>query len=309
MLVFKHYLETGNHFLGGSVITLGNFDGIHHGHRALIERLKTVAKEKNLPSIVVTYYPNPALVLSKNKNLKTIYTEEVKEEIIESFQPDALIVIPFTLELSEMSSYDFIQKILYTQLNARHIIIGFNHFFGKNREGDFNFLETHSREFGYRVEKIDPVYFEGEQVSSSVIRNCIRAGEMEKANKLLGRSFRIRGTVVKGFQRGRLIGFPTANVEVSSEMIVPSEGVYAVYAYLHGKRYGAMLNIGKNPTFENEKRSIEGNLFDFSEDIYGETIEYEFIARIRNEVKFASVEELKNQLQEDRLNTIKILSM
>ena len=307
MKVLNSIEEIGNEVDNGSVITLGNFDGIHLGHLSLIKRVKEVSREKNLPSILVTYFPNPAIVLGKNKTLKPVYSDEIKKEIIETFSVDMLLTIPFTHDFSTMHAYEFTKNILVEKLKPHHIIIGFNHFFGKGRQGDFVFLQSHAEEFGFSVEKIDQVYAKEEPVSSSKIRACIQNGEVAKARELLTRPVIIRGKVVEGFKRGRQIGFPTANIQLAGESQIPPEGVYAVYIVLDGNKYKAMLNIGKNPTFGNQEQSIEAHIVDFNSDIYGKTLDCGFIERIRDEKKFNGIEELKKQLALDAIAVQKIL--
>ncbi|MBP7284828.1 MAG: bifunctional riboflavin kinase/FAD synthetase [Leptospiraceae bacterium] len=299
MKVFNDISEIEKEIDKGSVITLGNFDGIHLGHLSLIKRVKEVSKEKNLPSILVTYYPNPAIVLGKNRTLKSVYDQEIKKEIVETFGVDMLLTIPFTHEFSTMHAYNFTKDILVDKLKTHHIIIGFNHFFGKGRQGDYVFLQSHAEEFGYSVEKIDQVYAKDEPVSSSKIRTYIQNGEVTKAKELLTRPVIVRGKVVEGFKRGRQIGFPTANIQLSGDSLIPPEGVYAVYILLDGVKYKAMLNIGKNPTFGNQDLSIEAHIFDFASDIYGKSVDCWFIDRIRDVIKFNGVDELKQQLALD----------
>ncbi len=292
-------------FLEGSILTLGNFDGIHLGHNSLLEKLKKVQEIKNIPSIIVTYFPNPSLVLGKNKNLKPIYDEKSKLEILKSYSPDYILTIPFTEEFSKNTASFFLEEILLKKLNAKHIIIGFNHFFGKGREGSFEFLKDKSLEFNFTVEKIEPIFFKGEQVSSSYIRNLISEGNIEKANSFLTRKFHLNGKVVKGFQRGRTIGFPTANLEIGENILIPKIGVYAVNCIYLGKKFRGMLNIGFNPTFELKKLNIEVNLFDFDKEIYGENLKVELLKFIRDEKKFSSIDELKNQLEQDKIEAKK----
>ena len=296
------------YFGEGSILTLGNFDGIHLGHISLLKKLKEVQELKKIPSVVVTYFPNPSLVLGKNKNLKPIYNEKSKLEILKSFSPDYILTIPFTEEFSKNTASYFLEEILLKKVKAKHIIIGFNHFFGKGREGSFEFLKQKSSELGFTVEKIEPVFFEGEQVSSSYIRNLISEGDVEKANSFLTREFHLTGKVVKGFQRGRTIGFPTANLEIGENLLIPKIGVYAVNCIYQEKKYGGMLNIGFNPTFSSEKLNFEVNLFDFDKEIYGEELKVEFLKYIRAEKKFNSIDELKKQLENDKLEAKKILS-
>jgi riboflavin kinase/FMN adenylyltransferase len=298
--IIENLNEIHQHFPNGNVITLGNFDGVHLGHRALLEKMLSVSKERRLPSTVVTYFPNPAVVLGKNKNLKNIYPENLKKKFIEEFGPDYLLTIPFTEEFSHTTAFNFMKKILITNLNAKYIIIGYNHSFGKGREGDFSFLYNYSHQIGFEVEKIEPVHAGEDKISSSLIRNYIMEGEVRRAAKLLGRNFSITGEVVKGFQRGRMIGFPTANIIPEIDLLAPKEGVYSGIAVIGNNNYKTMINIGKNPTFNNDRLTVEGYIFDFNQDIYGQNIEYIFIDRIRDEIKFPSVDALVGQLKKDR---------
>ncbi len=294
-------------FPEGTVLTLGNFDGVHRGHLELISRLLATKNKIHLPSVLVTYFPNPAIVLGKNKGHKSIYSESKKKEILDEFGIDFLLTIPFTEEFSNIHAYDFIHDILVARLNAKHIIIGYNHFFGKGREGDFSFLQKYSSEFGYVVEQISPVYVGQEKVSSSLIRSLIHSGNMEQVHSYLSRPFSLQGIVVKGFQRGRTISFPTANIELPINSICPGIGVYAGYTIVSGKKFISMVNIGKRPTFDGESISIESHLLDFQGDIYGQLIEQFFLFKIREEQKFDSIEQLIERLQIDKEETIRLM--
>ena len=286
-------------FSKGSLITLGNFDGIHLGHLSILEKLQSLKAEKNLPSILVTYYPNPAIILGKSKSHKSIYSERSKKEILAELKIDYILTIPFTEEFSKIKAEDFIDTILKKKLNANHIIIGFNHFFGKDREGNFDFLKQFSVQYSFTVEKMDSIVFEKEQISSSVIRNFLQLGLVEKVSQFLNRNFHLYGKVVKGFQRGRLIGFPTANLQIEENIIIPKIAVYAVKIFYGNENYFGMMNIGRNPTFENQELSLEVHIFDFEKDIYDEELRIEFIQLIREEKKFATITELKLQLETD----------
>ncbi|MCB1159933.1 MAG: bifunctional riboflavin kinase/FMN adenylyltransferase, partial [Leptospiraceae bacterium] len=191
--------------LNGSVITLGNFDGIHPGHVALLNRITDISIEKKIPSLVITYHPNPARVLGKKQNFKDIFSFDIKRNLLNNCGIDYFYPIPFTPEFAGMNAYDFLRDVLVKKLKARHIVIGFNHCFGKGREGNFSFLKKHSREFNYDVEEIEEVKFDGEVISSSLIRKNIQEGNIKKANKMLDRIFYLRGTVGRGFQRGKKI--------------------------------------------------------------------------------------------------------
>jgi riboflavin kinase/FMN adenylyltransferase len=294
-------------FPKGTVLTLGNFDGVHRGHLEIIDRLLATKNKIHLPSVLVTYFPNPAIVLGKNKDHKSIYSESKKQEILAQFGIDYLLTIPFTEDFSNIRAYNFIHDILVAKLNPKHIIIGYNHFFGKGREGDFSLLEKYSSEFGYLVEQISPVYVGQEKVSSSLIRSLIQSGNMEQVHSYLSRPFSLQGIVVKGFQRGRTISFPTANIELPVHSICPGIGVYAGYTILSGKKFISMVNIGKRPTFDGESISIESHLLDFEEDIYGQSIEQFFLFKIREEQKFESIDELVSRLQKDKEETIRLM--
>ncbi len=308
MNIYSNLDEIGSSFESGSVVTLGNFDGVHIAHRKLLEKLLEQSNILHLPAILVTYFPNPSIVLGKNKDLKYIYTEEKKREILKSLGLKNLLVIPFTRELSEISAYTFIKDILHNKLNAKHIILGFNHFFGKNREGDIDFLANHTEEFSYTVSKIDPVYAEGQKISSSYTRSLILEGEVEKLKTLLVEPFSIKGTVMHGDKRGRTIGFPTANLSIDEDQMIPGNGVYAGFVKFENMKYKAMVNIGIRPTFNGSTKTIEVNILDYNGDLYDKILEFVFIKKIRNEMKFSNIDELKIQLEKDRSTTILYLN-
>ncbi|PJZ67390.1 riboflavin biosynthesis protein RibF [Leptospira wolffii] len=291
-----------------TVVTLGNFDGIHLGHQALLERTKEISLEKGVPSCVVTYYPNPALVLGKDKDSGGITTQSDKETLIESYGIDWLIVIPFTLEFAQIEAEDFLKNVLIGGLGAKHILIGFNHCFGKGRRGDYELLKRYSSELGYELEKLDPVFLGNTKLSSSHVRSLLRSGKVEEAEECLGREFSVSGSVVEGHKRGRTIGFPTANVRPLPELILPGIGVYAGRTEIDGKTYPSMINIGNNPTFGDNIVSLESHIFDFSGDIYGKTVRILFTSKIREEIKFSGVDALVSQLKKDEEVSRKILA-
>lgn len=292
-------------FPNGSIVTLGNFDGLHKGHFALISEVQ-IAKEKfKLPSVLVTYFPNPAIVLGKNKDLKSIYSEKKKIEILSKTEIDFYLSIPFTQEFSKITALQFIQEILFKKLNAKYIVIGYNHFFGKDKEGDFQFLLHLSEKFGYQVKKIEPVYLGDEKIASSSIRSLIQSGDIEKANGMLGRPFSIEGDVVYGEARGRTIQFPTANISVPSNLLVPARGVYIGVTRTETNHYfQSMINIGFKPTFEGTSLTIESHLIGFDANLYEKQVELFFFKRLRNEKKFQNVDELVQQLILDKKNTV-----
>lgn len=290
------------------MVTLGNFDGIHLGHQALLERTKEISLEKGVPSCVVTYYPNPALVLGKDKDSGGITTQSDKETLIESYGIDWLIVVPFTLEFAQIEAEDFLKNVLIDGLGAKHILIGFNHCFGKGRRGDYELLKRYSSELGYELEKLDPVFLGNTKLSSSHVRSLLRSGKVEEVEECLGREFSVSGSVVEGHKRGRAIGFPTANVRPLPELILPGIGVYAGRTEIDGKTYPSMINIGNNPTFGDNVVSLESHIFDFSGDIYGKTVRILFTSKIREEIKFSGVDALVSQLKADEEVSRKILA-
>ena len=295
-------------FPNGTALTLGNFDGIHLGHQALLLRTVEEAAHLKIPSVVVTYYPNPAVVLGKRPNFKYLTPEETKERLISTYNIDYLLVLDFTEELSRMSAEDFLERIIIGRLNAKFIVIGYNHFFGAERRGDIHLLEENAQRFGYRVELKEAVANGEQKISSSAIRKYLESGEVDLANQLLGRSFSLSGKVIEGDKRGRTINFPTANLKIPIDVLLPSIGVYACYTIVKEKGYKSMVNVGKNPTFDGKHMHIESHIFDFSADIYGEEIEIQFLKKIRDEVKFNGIDSLKNQLHLDKNDALALLA-
>lgn len=292
----------------GSSLTLGNFDGIHLGHQSLLQRTVTEAKARQIPSVVVTYFPNPAVVLGKRENFKYLSSQSIKTQLIESFQIDYLIELPFTESLSKMSAEAFLEDIIIGQLHAKYIVIGYNHFFGSNRRGDYQLLKDNANKYSYDVELQEAVSLEGEKISSSYIRKKIESGDLRTANELLGRTFFLEGRIMEGQKRGRTIQYPTANLEIPTDVILPAIGVYACYTHVQGKKFPSMVNVGLNPTFDGQTIHIESHIFDFSGDIYGETMQIHFVEKIRDEKKFDGIDALRGQLALDEKNSREILS-
>ncbi|MCB1142997.1 MAG: bifunctional riboflavin kinase/FAD synthetase [Leptospiraceae bacterium] len=290
-----------SHFPEGSVVTLGNFDGIHIGHDALIQKLKEVSHDLSIPGILVTYYPNPGLVLGKSSGFQYIYSEDQKLDILESKGIEYLLKIPFTLEFAHMPALEFLNDILINKLNAHHIIIGFNHCFGRDREGDYNFLLKNKGISSYEVSKIDQILLEkNEKISSSYVRSLIQSGQIERANQILSRNFSIRSKVQTGFRKGRELGFPTINQEIHPFQILPADGVYLTKTKIDTTFYPSLTNIGNRPTFDGVKRSLETHILNFRADLYDREVEVYYLKRLRDEQKFASVSELVAQLQRDK---------
>ncbi len=294
-------------FKKGSVLTLGNFDGIHIGHQTLLKRITELGQKDDLPSVVVTYSPNPAVVLGSRSDFRYLMDESEKIRQIQEFGIDCLMLLEFNIELSKMSAEDFLKDIIIGQLNAKHIVIGFNHFFGANRRGNVELLREYSETYGYTVELFETLSYNGEKVSSSMVRKCLEQGEAFKASKLLGRPFAYSGEVVEGEKRGRLLGFPTANIKPRPDYLLPSAGVYAGTCQWDDQFFKAMINIGNNPTFPDVDYRLEAHLFGFDGDLYGKKVKIDFYQKLRNEQKFDGMDALKAQLEKDKLSSLQLL--
>lgn len=288
-------------------MTLGNFDGIHIGHQTLLKRITELGQKDDLPSVVVTYSPNPALVLGSRSDFRYLMDESEKIRQIQEFGIDCLMLLEFNIELSKMSAEDFLKDIIIGQLNAKHIVIGFNHFFGANRRGNVELLRGYSETYGYTVELFETLSYNGEKVSSSMVRKCLEQGEAFKASKLLGRPFAYSGEVVEGEKRGRLLGFPTANIKPKPDYLLPSAGVYAGTCQWDDQFFKAMINIGNNPTFPGVDYRLEAHLFGFDGDLYGKKVQIHFYQKLRNEQKFDGMDALKAQLEKDKLSSLQLL--
>lgn len=291
-----------------SVLTLGVFDGMHLGHQALIRRTLERAADTSSKRVLVTYHPHPDLVLGKRKDsLGTeLFTYEEKLGLLQSFDLDYTVFLEFTKELAATTAEAYLRDILVNKLKASCIVIGYDQAFGKDRQGDYEFLQSKADQYKYIVDRIEPVLYENEVVSSSKIRKLIHAGNVLQATKLLGKHFYVTGTVVRGFHRGHSIGFPTANLDISATKVIPANGVYRGWCERGGKYYRAMMNIGFNPTFENKLLSVEAHILDFGEDLYGEQIRIHFYDKLRDEQKFDGIDALKAQLNKDKEVTLQM---
>lgn len=293
------------------VVTMGTFDGVHAGHRKILKQVVETARQNKGQSIVMTFWPHPKYVLGSSKSeLKLLSTFEEKAALIAACGIDFIIKIPFTREFSELNSAEFIEHYLIRSLNTKILIIGYDHKFGRDREGSFEYLKANQSKFGFQIMEIPRQDIDQVGVSSTKIRKALMLGEVQVANHYLTVPFSITGIVTKGEQLGRKIGFPTANVYVPDDhKLIPTDGVYAVWVHVHNNQYGGMLNIGNRPTVNGEKQTIEVNIFQFDQDIYGENIRIDFIEKIRNEVKFNSIGDLKGQLILDAKSATKILKL
>jgi len=291
------------------VVTIGSFDGVHLGHRKIFSRVSEIAREKDGEAIVITFTTHPRKILTPQTPPRILTTAREKIRAIENCGMDHIVMLPFTRELAKLSAQDFLHNIVFYNFGKSHIVIGYDHAFGHNREGNFEFLMQASQREGFDVTRVDPMDMGSKPVSSSWIRTEIEDGNVEEAGRLLGREYSISGMVVEGVGRGRTIGFPTANIVPDDEdKVIPRDGVYAVKVDMEdGQSHEGMLNIGTNPTFSNLERSIEVHILDFSRDIYKQVISIRFVKRIRDEIKFSSVDDLMTQLKQDRETSLKIL--
>jgi len=286
-----------------AIVTTGTFDGVHFGHQKIISRLKEVSAQYHGETVIITFFPHPRLVLFPEDNdLKLINTLDEKISLLEKSGIDHLIIIPFTKEFSRLSSLEFIQQILVEKIGTKKLVIGYDHHFGKNREGTFEHLKLYAREYGFEVEEIPEQDINDVAVSSTKIRNAILNAEFEIANRYLGYPFNITGKVAKGDQIGGTIGYPTANIQVpETYKLIPGDGIYAVKVTVNNKDYNGMLYIGNRPTVNGLNKVIEVNIFDFNEDIYDKHITVEFHKYIRGDKKLNGLDELKVALAADEV--------
>lgn len=292
-----------------AVVTSGTFDGVHLGHQKIIHRIREIARKIQGETVLITFWPHPRLVLYPNEHdLRLLSTFEEKANLLRQFGIDHLVTIPFTQEFSQLSSEEFIRRVLIDKIQTKKLVIGYDHRFGKNREGSFEYLKEHSSDFGFELEEISRQDVEDIGVSSTKIRKALELGDVKTASNYLGRPYELNGLVVKGQQIGRSIGFPTANIHIPNDYkLIPHDGVYAVEAKVEGILYKAMLNIGNRPTVDGSKKTVEAHLFDFQGDLYNKLITVYFREFIREEKKFESLEALKNQLFQDQKTAKAIL--
>ena len=295
------------------VVTIGTFDGVHLGHQKVISRLKDFARKYNGETVIFTFYPHPRRIISPNEtSLRLLTTLEEKKQLFAASGIDHLIIFPFTKKFSELSYSDFVKEILVKKIKTHCLIVGYDHKFGKDREGGFNYLKGCAQKYNFKIERLEALLLDDIDISSTKIRAALQEGNIKNANRHLGYNFTLQGTVIEGKRLGRKIGFPTANIEASDvHKLIPGYGVYAVKIILKGQEYHGMLNIGTRPTFNQnaDNRSIEVNIFDFSEDIYSQEITLVFVDKIREEQKFNGVDALIGQLQKDKKTALKILSI
>lgn len=292
-----------------TIVTIGTFDGIHIGHQKILKDLIKTAKKEGKKSVLLTFFPHPRMVLQKDNKILLLNTIEEKSGLLEKMGLDYLIIHPFSKEFSRLTALDFVRDILVNKLNTSRLIIGYDHHFGKNREGNIHQLKEYSLLYDFKVEEIPAQDIDDVSVSSTKIRTALKEGNLKTANNYLGYHYMLNGTVVSGKKLGGTIGFPTANLEIKEPYkLIPKTGVYIIKTHINTVLYTGIMNIGFNPTVLGKHQTVEAHLFDFNEDLYGKEIMIEFIYFLREEHKFESIEELVVQLNIDKENAISYLS-
>ena len=289
-------------------VTIGTFDGVHVGHQKVLSNLVQNAKKNNASSVLLTFFPHPRMVLQKNAGIKLINTIDERIKLLKKTGLEILVIHEFTKDFAEKTSLDFVKNVLVDNLKISNLIIGYDHRFGKDREGNFEQLTAFGKNFGFKVSKIPQQEIDHITISSTKIRKAIELGNIEEANRYLGYYFMLTGEVVKGKNLGEKIGFPTANISIKETYkLLPKTGSYVVKAELENETVYGMMNIGYNPTVKGKNQTIEIHFFDFNKDLYGKNIQIDVLIFLREEQKFDSVEDLKNQLQKDKEKSLEII--
>jgi riboflavin kinase/FMN adenylyltransferase len=304
----QHYRSLDDVSLQDSWLTIGVFDGVHRGHQEILSNLTAGAHQNGAPAIVLTFWPHPAVVLGKRHDLKCLTTPEERADLLGALGVDAVVTQPFTPEFAKLSAWDFMRRV-YRHLGLRSLWIGYDFALGHNREGDLDRLSEIGYELGYNVQVIGPVKNGENVISSSLIRQRIRSGQVAHAAENLGRFYALSGPVVHGDGRGRRINIPTANIDYPKDKVIPANGVYACWAWVGGEKLPAAINIGINPTFTPDKEipNVEAHILDFDRNLYGQELKLEFVEFLREELKFNSVEALLEQIHADIAQTREIL--
>lgn len=291
------------------VVTSGTFDGVHLGHQKILNRIRQIADEIHGETVLVTFWPHPRLILHPEEhNLRLLTTFEEKTKLLRKMGIDHLLTIPFTKEFSELTSEQFIQNILIDKIQTRKLVIGYDHRFGKNREGSFDYLKANVDKYSFELEEISREDVDNVGVSSTKIRKALEEGNVAIANEYLGRDYDLNGIIIKGQQLGRSIGFPTANVHITHDYkLIPRDGAYAVKVKIEGKALNGMLNIGNRPTVNGTTQTIEVHLFDFNDDLYDKRICVYFKSYLRPEIRFSGLDSLQDQLEKDKAEAKRIL--
>jgi riboflavin kinase/FMN adenylyltransferase len=306
-----HRSLEGFPIINNAIVTQGTFDGVHVAHQVILQQLMKIAKQKNGETVVITYDPHPRTVLFPDDHgLELLNSLDEKIALLDKAGIDHLLILPFTASFSRMSSLEFINDVLVKAIHTKYLVIGYNHRFGKNREGSFSHLKEIGPAYGFEIKEISEQDVDQVSVSSTRIREALKSGEVAKASRFLGHPYILTGTVIHGKELGRTIGYATANIFIDVRLkLIPADGVYAVWVKIGEQTKGGMLNIGNNPTVEGKGRSIEVNIFNFSEMIYNQSISVEFVDKLRNEEKFINLDALKTQLLNDKLQAMEALKI
>ncbi|WP_454989234.1 bifunctional riboflavin kinase/FAD synthetase [Capnocytophaga sputigena] len=293
-----------------TVLTIGTFDGVHLGHQKIVERVVTTAHQEGLLATVFTFFPHPRMVVQHDKGLKLIHTLEEKKQLLQQLGVDLLVVQPFNEAFAQLTAEEFVSTILVEHLNVKKVIIGYDHRFGRNRTANIDDMRLFGKKYGFAVEEISVQEVDEVSVSSTKIREALNKGDVTTAEHYLGTPYSLTGRVVHGLKLGRTLGYPTANIQVTEEYkLIPKDGVYAVYSYIDGRKVYGMMSIGKNPTIEGKGASIEVYFFDFNGDLYDQKLTIEFVQYLREEQKFATIDLLKKQLQDDETAARKAIAV
>ncbi len=289
-------------------LTIGVFDGVHLGHQAILRRLVEGSQSDSATSLVVTFHPHPAVVLGKIENPRYLTSPQERARLLGEAGVDVVITLPFSLQTASLSAEEFMQW-LSSRFEIRKLLVGTDFALGRGREGNLTRLRQIGEQLGYAVQVIEPVLLEGERISSSLIRDYLQKGEVRQASRLLGRYYRITGTVIHGDGRGKQLGFPTANLQFWEEQLLPAGGVYATWAWVNGIRYPSVTNLGYRPTFDQNspRPHLETHLLDFQQNLYHQTVELEFVQHLRSEIRFGSVDALIQQVNQDKKTAEEVL--
>lgn len=281
-------------------LSIGMFDGVHLGHQSIIHRLNTIAQSKNLESAILTFWPHPRKVFNPDDDLKLLNTIDEKKYLLQKNGLQHLFLKEFDEDFRNLTGKEFVRQILVEQLQVKHLIVGYDHTFGKNRSGDFSLLKKMGPELGFEVEQVEAVNYKDLNISSTQIRNALVKGDILPANKMLGYHYSVSGEVIHGQKIGRTIGYPTANIQVDPMKLLPKNGAYIVDVFVKEQHFKGMLSIGTNPTVEGKLKTVEVYILDFKDDLYGKEISVNFRDFLHDEIKFESLEQLIIRLDEDK---------
>ncbi|MCU7613737.1 bifunctional riboflavin kinase/FAD synthetase [Chryseobacterium sp. GMJ5] len=301
MKVFKNFNEYFSQ--KPLAFSLGMFDGVHLGHKSIIDELKKLGSEHDLETAILTFWPHPRFVFNPNEDLKLLNTLEEKTSLLDKYGIKNLFLQEFDEEFRNLTGDEFVKQILIDKLHVKHLIVGYDHSFGKNKSGNFELLEKLSKELHFEVQQMEAINIHENNISSTKIRNALLKGNIKEANEMLGYSYSVSGAVVHGRKLGRTIGYPTANIETDSIKLLPKKGAYIVEVFVKGQQYKGMLSIGTNPTVNGENLTVEVYILDFEGDIYDEKITVKFRDFLHEEIKFEGLEKLIERLDEDKVLT------